>query len=789
MERLVRKKHEALKNQAVIEIVMRKDPLSSVTSSLRKYPPYIYMLYEADNSVKNMESYGISKKLDKNLVHCVFQDMSSKNDKSFILKSLKAYIDIGDPFRLNIQKTLINGNIFKLLMLIESPNAEKLSQGASYMIGENSIISSQISSDNSSQSGTFEPFIETNNIVLQRDGPQYSFEFGAKKAKVRLSNDSVTGSKDEFINLEYTICFPFKSIDMLEKYIASNPSKLSIKHPLLCGHRGSGMNFPIDKSKNKLQVGENTVLSMNQAALSNTDFVEFDVQLTSDSVPIIYHDYMVTESGTKCKVIDISKDEFLSLGKAKSDIMRAKRSQLKKSYSSNNLKWDNRDGYDKYPKFKGNSNSTIQDHLTTLINLLENLETGIGIDVEVKYPMIDESKFFGITKVFEMNWFVDKILEVIFEHLNSKKGENRPIMFSSFHPDICFMLSQKLGGAIPVLFLSIGGGMQFVMEHYSGNSLSAAIEHCIKNDLNGIISECKVLIANPQLIGLVKSFGLNICSFGSLNNNIDDVQVQVDSIRHVRKTVKGQIMKHDKNIAAKDELESLTGLDYLIGKSEQNLKAHSQKTGDNGENSRPQYLIDQIPLRKLKAGQKMEGILDGLDEKLGASKVGKSSSHKYEKVKSSEQLDESQDEVEEEEDGDVDLPAWINSIFYTICLIFVYGTFMILVNQQYGQEVIVKEVAISMAKAMPSIGCFVYFTNSYKEYRLVRLAMVTLASFFGCYFVHLNLHSPRLGVMKRAPSLITLWVYLTLMLDIRPAIISTVSVAVFWIIDPFKTRW
>ncbi|OMJ12295.1 hypothetical protein AYI69_g9464, partial [Smittium culicis] len=183
-------------------------------------------------------------------------------------------------------------------------------------------------------------------------------------------------------------------------------------------------------------------------------------------------------------------------------------------------------------------------------------------------------------------------------------------------------------------------------------------------------------------------------------------------------------MKHDKNIAAKDELESLTGLDYLIGKSEQNLKAHSQKTGDNGENSRPQYLIDQIPLRKLKAGQKMEGILDGLDEKLGASKVGKSSSHKYEKVKSSEQLDESQDEVEEEEDGDVDLPAWINSIFYTICLIFVYGTFMILVNQQYGQEVIVKEVAISMAKAMPSIGCFVYFTNSYKEYRLVRLAMV-----------------------------------------------------------------
>ncbi|OMJ11718.1 Glycerophosphodiester phosphodiesterase gde1 [Smittium culicis] len=396
MEGLNKKKNEALKNQAVIEIVMRKDPLYDATSSLRKYPPYVYILYDAYNSIVNMESYGISKKLDKNLVHCVFQDMSSKNDKSFILKSLKAYINVGEPFKLNVHKILMNGDIFKLLMLIESPNTEKLSQGVSYMFVENSVISSQINSGDSSHSGTFEPFIDTNNLVLQNEGAQYSFEFGAKKAKVRLSNDSETGSKDEFINLEYTVCFPFKNMDMLEKYIASNPSQLSIKNPLLCGHRGYGMNFPIDKSKNKLQVGENTVLSMNQAALSKTDFVEF--------VPIIYHDYMVTESGTKCKVIDISKDEFLSLGKASSDITQAKRSQLKKSYSSNDLKWDGRNEYDKYPKSKGNSNSTIQDHLTTLINLLENLEPGVGIDVEVKYPMIDESRIASV--MFEKRFHI-----------------------------------------------------------------------------------------------------------------------------------------------------------------------------------------------------------------------------------------------------------------------------------------------------------------------------------------------------------------------------------------------
>jgi glycerophosphocholine phosphodiesterase GPCPD1 len=40
-------------------------------------------------------------------------------------------------------------------------------------------------------------------------------------------------------------------------------------------------------------VRENTLHSLNHAAKNGADFVEFDVQLTKDRVPIIFHDFHV----------------------------------------------------------------------------------------------------------------------------------------------------------------------------------------------------------------------------------------------------------------------------------------------------------------------------------------------------------------------------------------------------------------------------------------------------------------------------------------------------------------
>ncbi|KAJ1774275.1 hypothetical protein LPJ67_006867 [Coemansia sp. RSA 1938] len=91
-----------------------------------------------------------------------------------------------------------------------------------------------------------------------------------------------------------------------------------------------------------------------------------------------------------------------------------------------------------------------------------------------------------------------------------------------------------------------------------------------------------------------------------------------------------------------------------------------------------------------------------------------------------------------------------------------------------------------MAKVAPALYAIVYGTLRFRKTRVVNLVMLVAACVSGCYFVHLNLHSPRLGIMRRAPGLVTMWIYFTFLMEVRPAIINAIVVALFWLIDPFK---
>lgn len=51
-------------------------------------------------------------------------------------------------------------------------------------------------------------------------------------------------------------------------------------------------------------IRENTIASLKKAALSGADMVEFDVQLSKDLVPVIYHDFHVYVSLKKKATLD-----------------------------------------------------------------------------------------------------------------------------------------------------------------------------------------------------------------------------------------------------------------------------------------------------------------------------------------------------------------------------------------------------------------------------------------------------------------------------------------------------
>lgn len=49
---------------------------------------------------------------------------------------------------------------------------------------------------------------------------------------------------------------------------------------IIIGHRGSGMNMLQSSNPRMKSIKENTIISFNEAAKFNIDFIEFDVQVT-----------------------------------------------------------------------------------------------------------------------------------------------------------------------------------------------------------------------------------------------------------------------------------------------------------------------------------------------------------------------------------------------------------------------------------------------------------------------------------------------------------------------------
>lgn len=85
------------------------------------------------------------------------------------------------------------------------------------------------------------------------------------------------------------------------------------------GHRGMGVSYTkLDYNIQLISIifflrfataRENTIYSLNKAAQQGADFVEFDVQLTKDKIPVVYHDFHVLISVAKNAKRDPNESE------------------------------------------------------------------------------------------------------------------------------------------------------------------------------------------------------------------------------------------------------------------------------------------------------------------------------------------------------------------------------------------------------------------------------------------------------------------------------------------------
>ena len=111
------------------------------------------------------------------------------------------------------------------------------------------------------------------------------------------------------VNFNFLIVTPFSHPNMGVNSEHTYWKKVS-STPMVIGHRGLGKNSSSNRS---LQLGENTVPSFIAAANLGANYVEFDVQLTKDHVPVIYHDFLVSETGLDVPVHTLTLDQFLHI--------------------------------------------------------------------------------------------------------------------------------------------------------------------------------------------------------------------------------------------------------------------------------------------------------------------------------------------------------------------------------------------------------------------------------------------------------------------------------------------
>lgn len=334
--------------------------------------------------------------------------------------------------------------------------------------------------------------------------------------------------------------------------------------PLMGGHRGMGRSFYQVDGFRRAETRENTLASLILAGKSGADFVEFDVQLTKDRVPVIYHDFMLNvgleddkawASGTRAEQFEVGIHDLtwrqltrswtgpLHHAKKKSTATPHLRDLIKKHWSE--ILGRSPVAAAKKGAARERAQSLDDDHLADffprLRELLLDVPAEIGLNIEIKYP----DNFFRTAmrrqQCFAMNDYVDTILRCVFDYAGSRR-----IFFSCFDASVCVLLRAKQT-RYPVLFLTYGSVQAAPFDVRL--TLQLAVHIANMERLQGIVSNSTDFIALPELARVTKrALGPRaaLITWGDQNTSHDSVQ------RQKRAGVDGVISDNVLDLARRD---------------------------------------------------------------------------------------------------------------------------------------------------------------------------------------------------------------------------------------------
>ncbi|KAM9339310.1 glycerophosphocholine phosphodiesterase GPCPD1 [Symphorus nematophorus] len=268
------------------------------------------------------------------------------------------------------------------------------------------------------------------------------------------------------------------------------------------GHRGAGSTHAAKHHR----VRENTIASFKSAAKHGAAYVEFDVHLSKDAVPIVYHDLTCCISTKKkndktslelieVPVKDLTFDQLQLLKLAHATAM--------KGHDDKDL-LDDEDEIDEHQPFP------------SLSQIFQAIPEHVGFNIELKWicQMKDGSWDGNLSSYFNMNTFLDIVLSCVLQ-----KGGKRRIVFSCFDPDICTMVRHKQN-KYPILFLTQGISDRYPeLMDIRCQTTQIAISFAQSENILGISGHTEELLKNLSYIGDAQSKGLVVFSWGDDNND------------------------------------------------------------------------------------------------------------------------------------------------------------------------------------------------------------------------------------------------------------------------------
>ncbi|XP_075163765.1 glycerophosphocholine phosphodiesterase GPCPD1 isoform X2 [Haematobia irritans] len=296
-------------------------------------------------------------------------------------------------------------------------------------------------------------------------------------------NDEAQTTVIARLKLPYLVVKPFSQVNILDfrtTYAHYWPKTWPI---LDVGHRGNGKSYIVNPPEER----ENTMASFLKAYEVFADMIELDVHLTSDGVPVIYHDFGLRTAPHGKEVTDVSQLEYVLI----KDITYSELCALRVFAVINN----------EIKEYPSHNAEPIKERriFPRLVEVLEALPKTLGIDVEIKWPQRRKCGGVEAEQTIDKNFFIDRLLEIIIT-----KGCGRPLIFSSFDADICTMVRFKQN-VFPVMFLSMGETKKWEpFLDLRTRTFQQAVNNAQAFELAGTAPHAEDFIANDSAAGMMK---------------------------------------------------------------------------------------------------------------------------------------------------------------------------------------------------------------------------------------------------------------------------------------------